>query len=159
MSRNSIDLSLLRPSWTVDDIADTGRTIYEAVPVDQRPDWAASILLYVAGDLFLCHELARLVEIALDDKRWPEAHDAFSAVRQLTLENGRRGQRNSRQQMILDIGETAAKVIYNASGSPAPFDYHAGWRMAPRVKRLADDVHSQQFTDDCWHLLVRSRPS
>jgi hypothetical protein len=155
MSRTSIDLGLLRPHWTVEDIAETGRQIYEAVPSDQRPDWVASILLYVAGDMFLCPELTRLVDVALSDKRWPEAKDAFNSVRQLTLENGRRGQRNSRQQMVLDIGETAAKVIYNASGSTAPFDYHAGWRMAPRVKRLADNVDSQEFTESCWQLLVR----
>jgi hypothetical protein len=152
-----MDLDELRPKWTVDDIADVGRIIFESVPTDQRPEWAGAILLFVAGEEFLCDELSHVFDLSLDDSRWIEAHDAFQAVRRLTLQNERLGQSDSRQQLVIDIGETTAKIIYNAARPLAPFDYHAGWRMAPRVKRLVDDVNQPDFEDKCWRLLIRKR--
>ncbi len=152
-----MDLNSLRPNWSVDDAADVGRVIYEAVPNNRRPDWAGAILLYAAGEDFLCDELARVADLSFSDAKWiwTNAHDAFQAVRQLTLQNEKLNRQDSHQQLTLDIGETAAKVIYNASGGPAPFDYHAGWRMAPRVRRLVKFVGQQDFEDNCWHLLIR----
>lgn len=157
MPYEPFDLNSLRPNWTVEDIADVGRTIYRAVPGDQRPDWAGGILLYVAVDDFLFDPLARVVDISIDERRWIEAHDAFSAVRELTLKNEKSKHKDLHRQMVLDIGETAAKVIYNASGGLAPFDFHAGWRMAPRVRRLVNFVGERDFEEDCWHMLIRRR--
>jgi hypothetical protein len=134
----------LRSGWTADNTCDVGRAIYEAVPIPERPDWAASIVLYTAGDL-MCPELQRLVDISFNPARWLEAHEAFQQVRQLTLNNERRIFFKSRLQLVLDIGETAAKVIYNASGGAAPFDPHAGWRMAPGVKRPAEKIADPTF--------------
>lgn len=151
-----MELNSLRPNWTVEDLAATGRIIYEAVPIDWRPDWAGSILLFAASEDFLCDELAGIVDLSIDEKKWVEAHDAFQRIRQLTLQNEEFGKIESHQQFVLDIGETAAKVIYNASGGAAPFDYDAGWRMAPRVKKLAEFVGDQGFEDQCWRLLIRS---
>ena len=100
-------------------------------------------------------ELQRLVDISFDPARWFEAHTAFQDIRGLTMDNERRGFSQSRRQLVLDIGETAAKVICNASGGAAPFDYHAGWQMAPRVKRLVQDIADSAFEEQCWHLLIR----
>lgn len=152
-----MDLSSLRPNWKVDDIAVTGRVIYEGVPNDQQPDWAGAILLYVSGEAFHCDELASIVDLSYDERKWIEAHDAFQAIRKLSLQNEKLNRQDSHQQLVLDIGETAAKVIYNASGGPAPFDHHAGWRMATRVRRLVEFVGQKDFEDCCWHLLIRDR--
>lgn len=51
------DLNCLRARWTVDDIDGVGRAIHEAVPGADGPEWAASVLSYVAGDELLCDEL------------------------------------------------------------------------------------------------------
>ena len=88
---------------------------------------------------------------------WMDARDVFQSVRRLTIQNERLNRQDSHQQLVLDIGETAAKVIYNASGGPAPFDYHAGWHMAARVKGLVEFVGEQDFEDNCWNLLIRRR--
>jgi hypothetical protein len=149
-------LNLLRARWTVEDAGGVGRAIFEAIPNVQRPDWVASIVLFVTGEEFLCSELETLPEIALDKKKWDNAKRAFEAIRKLTLKNEKAGRGESREQLVLDIGETAAKVIYNASGAPAPFDYDAGWYMAPRVKRLVDENNDKKFDDQCWRLLIRS---
>ena len=97
-----------------------------------------------------------MVEISFDERRWQEARDLFHELRKLTLKNGRWGAANSRKQLVLDIAETTAKIIYNASQGPAPFDYHAGWRMAPRIKRLAEEVGNGEFEQKCWNLLTRA---
>ena len=152
-----MDLNSLRCRWTVDDSTALCRIIYDAIPIKQHPDWAGAILLYAAGDEPLCVELARVVDLSFDDRKWIEARGAFQAVRQLTCQNVKLNKLDSWQQLILDIGETAAKVIYNASGGSAPFDYHAGWLMAPRVKKLAEYIGQQKFEDDCWQLLIRSQ--
>ena len=130
---NKTDLNLLRSQWSVDDRACIGRVIYDAVPSSHRPDWAGAILSYAAEQEFLCDELSRVIDLSYSDTKWVwmDAHDAFSAVRKLTLRNEKMGRIDSQQQMIFDIAETAAKVIYNASDGPAPFDYHAGWRLVP----------------------------
>lgn len=152
-----MDLDSLRSEWSVDDVSVVGRTIYESVPPDKRPDWAGALLLYAAGENDLCSELKTIVELSFSDSKWiwMNAHDAFQAVRKLTLRSEKAGRRSARQQLVLDIGETAAKVIYNSSGGPAPFDHDVGWGMAARVKRLALLVAQNDFEDNCWHLLIR----
>jgi len=52
------------------------------------------------------------------------------------------------------IAETAAKVIYNASGGSAPFDEHSGWRMAPRLRTLVDQIGEPEFEESAWHVLT-----
>ena len=103
----------------------------------------------------MCPELANAVEISRERYRWTEAYDAFGAVRNVTLRNVELGHLDTQEQMVVDIGETAAKVIFNATNPSAPFDYHAGWRMAPRVRRLVDAVRRGDFENRCWDLLIR----
>ena len=149
----------LRAAWSTDDVTGVGRTLYEAVDPKWLPDWAASLLLYATTSGFDCTEIQRLVEISFDERAWPEARALFSDIRGLTLKNERRGASDSREQLVLDIAETTAKIIYNASRGPAPYDYHAGWRMAPRIKRLAEVVGDDEFEEKCWNLLTRTAPA
>ncbi len=149
-----VEMQNLKKKWTAEDIGNVGKAIYDAVPIKDKPDWAASILLFVSGDS-ICPDIQNLIDISIDDTRWFEAHDAFQKVRKLTLENAKKGKTESLQQLIYDIAETTAKVIYNASGDSAPFDYHAGWRIAPRVKRITDLVADNEFEKKCWQLLIR----
>ena len=37
---------------------------------------------------------------------------------------------------LLFVAENTAKVIYNASGEPAPFDADAGWELVPCVEHF-----------------------
>ena len=141
-------------SWSADDAADFGRVIFERVPPPERPDWAAAIVLHSEQHAPRA-ELNRLVELGLDPKRWLEAEPLFHELRQRTLENERAGKRKSVDQLVLDIAETAAKVIANAGG--AKFDHHAGWRLAPRLKALSEAVADNAFERECWNLLVRRR--
>src|SRR5262245_19063765 len=121
--------------WTTDDVEGFGRRVYEETPVSKRPCWAAELL-----DLctFASPEIPEVqLVIALGQKtpasEWAAAHAAFTGVRTLTLRNHRALLLERRLELLLYVAETSAKVIYNASGRSAPFDYHAGLRMAPRL--------------------------
>jgi hypothetical protein len=96
------------------------------------------------------------VDLSFTENRWAEAHEAYTAIRQLAIRNKRRRRPDRKPALLLDIGETASKVIYNASKPLSPFEYHAGWRMAPRLKRLADYVGRHDFEERCWSLLTRA---
>jgi hypothetical protein len=72
-----------------------------------------------------------LAVLASDESSWPLAHAAFSNVRAVTLiEEKAPGTLNRRSARLLFVAENAAKVIYNASQAPAPFDQDAGWWLA-----------------------------
>jgi hypothetical protein len=145
-----------RAEWAIADVSDFGRRLYESIPIDERPHWAGGVLAFVVEitktDL---QELKDVLSIGNDATRWSEAHAAFDAVRKRTLMNEKAGRNQSIEQLVLDIGETAAKIVYNASGAPAPFDYHAGWRLAPRVKALAERLENMRAEEECWRLLIR----
>ena len=143
-----------RDQWSEDDVGNVGRLVFERIPECERADWAASIALF-AGQYAPRQEIDRLVELSLSSYRWHEAKDIFDQMRRLTLENERKGGSRSLDQLVLDIAETAAKVIANAGG--AKFDHHAGWRMAPRLRALSNQVADRQFENEAWQLLLRER--
>lgn len=137
--------------WQSDDSLKAGEEIYEAIAGDRRPDWAATILLWClerSGLRFASVE--RVWQAALDPRSWHEAHRLFEDVRRDTLDH----QDKPSDLVLLHIAETTAKVVYNASNYPAPFDLHAGWQMGPRLKAFVH-VHASADVMDAWSLLIR----
>lgn len=151
-------IELLRGAWTSSGYQGVGRAIFEAVPPDSRPDWAAALLLQAMGEKHPLPELQHVVDIGLCETRyqWYDAKEAFHEVRNLTLANERSPKPDKGLQLVLDVAETSAKVIFNASRASAPFDADAGWRMAPRIKKLAAQRNEPEFEDACWSLLTRT---
>ena len=141
-----------RKQWTEDDIAHLGRSLFERVPGTERADWAASIALHAAKHSRF-EEIERLVETSYGSDTWYKAESIFHELRKLSLNNEALDRGQSIDQRVLDVAESAAKVIANAGG--AKFDYHAGWRLAPRLKVLVNQVCNQQFEDESWVLLLR----
>lgn len=123
-----------RGSWAVG-------IVLAAVHASRRPDCAAP-------------ELEALVDIGLDPGRWHEAHDAFSALRQVTLRYEREGA-EAVCRLLVDVGESAAKVIYNAGSNPAPFDSDSGTRLVGRAQALATYLDNSDATDMLWHAVAR----
>src|SRR2546422_1103398 len=111
---------LMRDEWTIEDGTEVGRRLYESVPSEERPDWAGAILAFVVEITGTnLQELKDVLAIAADSTRWSEVHRAFDAVRKRTLKNEKAGRVDSTEQLVLDIGETVAKIVYNASGAAA----------------------------------------
>jgi hypothetical protein len=91
--------------------------------------------------------LARLLEL------W-DSSDALAAGKEILQEDQKRD-RDEQLIALLRVAEIAAKVAYNATGLPAPFDHHAGWRVAPCLRDFAaaqeDAVGAKR---QAWDLLV-----
>lgn len=120
-----------------------GRLIFEAIKPEDRPSWAARVLRIVISELDAPPAaVLRVLEIAGDEKRWGEAHAAFQAVRELTLREEKAGGDRGVRYLVLFVAENCAKVIYNASGRPAPFDFDTGWWLPGCARAVALKVTS-----------------
>jgi len=99
-----------------------GQRIFESLSNDIKPVWAGLILSHFA--LYVKNIPAPILELypIIDNKnRWKEAHEQFTKIRMFGLEN-----EYYQVQSYLRLVELAAKVTYNASGQPAPFDSDSG---------------------------------
>ena len=100
-----------------------GRDIFEKIPNELRPGWAKSILLVFDSYIEkVPTEVSSLISLIDDKSRWKEAHGQFSKIRQFLLTH-----KSYQPEAYLLLAENVAKVTYNASGEPAPFDNDSGW--------------------------------
>jgi hypothetical protein len=113
-----------------------------------RPSWAIGIALaamHAAHRQDCAQNLVdQLTEIALHESRWPEAHATFTLIRRAGLELDRSGL-DPVCARLLWIVEACAKVTYNASGAPAPFDANSGEKLVRWAGELAATLdHASQ---------------
>lgn len=109
------------------------KVVFEKIPNDFRPMWGKNILsLFDKCLIFIPAEVLTLYEIIDDKLRWKEAHNQFSKIRELNLEN-----RNKEYEVYLLLAENIAKITYNASNEPAPFDWDSGWYIPNLAKQVS----------------------
>ncbi len=140
--------------WEAGRALDAGRLLYERVPKQQRPGWAARILELVKDLAPKTPEVEQILEIARDPARWPEAHTALHPVRRLTLET-----KDPLVESVLSLAEKVAKVTYNASGGSASFEHDAGWRVASdlRVVITRAGEKGSKLKTEAWSILSTLR--
>jgi len=152
-----MDIDAIRALWQAGETDRAARAVYDALPVWRRAGWAADVLDLASSRLRVVPERVRaVVEIGRTGRLWA-AHDAFSAVRELTLAADRAGGQGV-YAAVLGIAEDAAKVMYNASGveepvAPgvkAPFDDECGYLLAGGLAHLAWAIESPEFTQQSW---------
>lgn len=135
--------------WDSGEPIKAGEILYEHIHNEHRPVWAAAVLSYCQELFPLFPEIQTVLEIANELKRWPEAHKAFQAVRKLSLSQ-------SEQPLIqnfLRLAELVAKVTYNASGSPAPFDHNSGWKLVAALHKICSIQNNSKFSEGAWHIV------
>jgi hypothetical protein len=140
--------------WEAGRALDAGRLIYERIPARQRAAWAARVLEAVRELAPETPEIDRVLQIARDPAKWGEAHEAFNAVRALALEA-----KDPLVEAVLHLTESVAKVAYNASGGPAPFDRDAGWRVAQNLHAIISrgGDKASRLKAEAWSLLSTLR--
>jgi len=141
-----------RERWQAGHSLEAGRLLYEHIPSRLRPVWAAKVLDVAQSWVSTAPEVALVIEIAKDPSRWPEARDAFLAVRELTLQAG-----DPLCEGLLMLAENVAKVTYNASGHSPPFDQDAGWWIVQNLKYLTEQISDPEFTANAWSTLSDKR--
>ena len=123
--------------------ADAGFVRFEGFETSQsRIAWIVELLSICSAMMPECAEIRNLVDIGRVERRWDEAHTGFSRVRDLVLEEDRRRRASDPYDYtiadaVLGISEQCAKVIYNESMAPMPFDRDSGWALVPAVVRLS----------------------
>lgn len=123
-----------RRAWRQRAFEACGRLLHEPLRPAQRVRWAAGILAACAAHSRPSREVSHVVDLARDPSAWGQAHTAFQSLRQLTIQEAHGG--DPQQVALLELAETTAKVIYNASDEPAPFHFHRGWRIPGRAWAL-----------------------
>lgn len=143
-----------RAGWGPREAIDVGRMAYEALPVAERPRWAGRLLrLCLSSVPEPALEVVRVADIAEVPGRWSEARDAFEAVRGLVLQAGEEPAASA-DVMLFHVAETVAMLTYNATGSPAPYDYHAGWRLLVRLRDFLAATHADEDLVDRVRLAI-----
>lgn len=148
--------------WREGRAVDAGRLLFERIPDDSAPRWAAEILDFCRHRIGSLPAVDDVAAVARDPSRWPRAHAAFAAVRQLLLAAERDPAADPARISLLHLAENTAKVAYNASrptppysaAHPAPFDEDAGWWIAENVRRIADHLRDPEFETQAWDRLV-----
>ena len=136
--------------WSSGNPLEAGRIIYEQIPNDQRPLWAAEILNLCRPLIPNVSEIDAAYEIALNQSRWKEAHAAFTRVRHLTLAFENSNSKDFVYGGILYLAENTAKVTYNASGEFAPFDDDSGWWVVSNLRYVVDKVGDSELESKAW---------
>lgn len=148
-----------RPFWEEGQPLRAGEILYEHIRNQHRPQWAAEVLEICRNLIPAVPEVDAVHDIAKDSKRWPQAHQAFSAVRELTLRAERAEGSDDIYRAVLYVTENAAKVIYNASGEPAPFDHDSGWWLVANLRHIVDTLNDARFAAEAWRVVSCERYS
>ncbi len=128
---------IARPAWAAGRDLQAGRILYEGLPVARRPRWASGLLRVACTRVAPPAEVTHVLALVDDASRWAEARDAFLAIRDLSVDA---------PSSLRQLAEVVAKVVYNASGASAPFDHHAGWRLAPYLRVVIVEIDDAAFT-------------
>ncbi len=107
--------------WPVNraDALALGRAIFDPLAPAQKVERAARVLVVATERVAAPAEVLALLDRVRDPSRWSECHDAFRAVRALTLAEERSPTHRAYYTLLL-LAENVAKTAYNASGGAQP---------------------------------------
>jgi hypothetical protein len=147
----------LYAEWRAGDALAVGRALLEPLRFAERAVRATAVLARCRDAWPPVPELERVVGIGRLRWRWYEAHEAFQAVRQLTLQEGRSPTSTAYARLLI-VGELAAKTIFNASNTMAPFDADTPWYLASAARRFVDAVGDETLALAVWEALTGGPP-
>jgi hypothetical protein len=135
--KQTLSIVKAKEAWAEGRFLDCGQALYEPMQPQERVNWAANLLMFCMQYSPSLPAIDRVVELAKAPSDWRLAHAAFNEVRRMTLvAEARDSAIDPGLKSLLFVAETTAKVIYNASGEPAPFDANAGWQLVPCVEHF-----------------------
>ncbi|HXF09776.1 MAG TPA: hypothetical protein VN625_03250, partial [Desulfuromonadaceae bacterium] len=71
-----------KPFWETGNPLKAGEILYEHLRNEHRPIWAADILSHCQPLFRSFPGVSAVLEITENPKRWPEAYEAFQAIRE-----------------------------------------------------------------------------
>lgn len=144
-------------AWSQGRFLDCGRVLCEELSPEEQVRWATGLLKFCmqyGPSVPSIEHVAALADVPSD---WRFAYAAFSDVRAITLAAEQAGASvDPLLKCMLYVAENTAKVIFNASGEPAPFDHDAGWWLVPCFEKFLQAVARPEAADDGRRLLFAS---
>ena len=147
--------------WVGGQPVKAGKLIFERLPNEYRPKWAARILRLllekggVQSPLF-----DRVLDTVENQALWGDGHRVFSTIRAeaLKLDEIQRTQGLNQDQKLraslLTVAELVAKVTYNATTPPDEFDQDSGWWIAACLRGFVDHRWKDEgFSTAAWTVL------
>lgn len=133
-----------------------GEQVFENLPNDIRPGWAGLILSRFDSYIKDIPKPVKELYPIIDSKdRWKEAHEQFTKIRVFGLDN-----KSYQPETYLRLAELVAKVTYNASGQPAPFDSDSGHHipsLALKATEYFDDNRLEEEVKSVILLFARNK--
>src|SRR5690606_24998860 len=87
--------------------------------------------------------ILELYPIVNNKDRWKEAHGQFNKIRRFLLDN-----KNYQPEAYLLLAELVAKVTYNASGQPAPFDSDSGHYIPSTALKATEHFDDNRLEEE-----------
>ncbi|MEO6524148.1 MAG: hypothetical protein ABIN91_20855 [Mucilaginibacter sp.] len=87
-------------------------------------------------------EISDLYPIISNKNRWKEAHNQFTQIRLFLLAHP-----SFKPEAYLLLAETAAKITYNASNEPAPFDADRGYWIPKLAMQAAEYFKDERLKE------------
>jgi hypothetical protein len=151
--------------WNGKQPFEAGRIIFEGLPKEVQPAWAARILrLVLARSGVKLKQIDRLLNIVDRREEWRKAHDAFDSIRDQTLKWDRRAIKGLTEEQkilleVLELAELVAKVTYNATDPDDEFNEDSGWVIAVSLRGFANIYKNEDFTQAAWLALSTEPPA
>lgn len=140
---------------------EAGRLVFEQLPEEARPGWAAEILrLVIERSGTEPSRFARLLRIAENPTTWASGHREFDHLRRdvLKMDEVRRARGWTGEEELLSslisLAELVAKVTYNAARPPDPFDEDSGWWIASSLRAFVNYWKDESFARAAWRALT-----
>lgn len=143
----------LRSRWLSGDALKVGAELLEPLTPADRAHRASAVLEVCLGAEPAPEPLRKVLEISHNPDRWPEAHSAFQAVRDLTLAE-ERSRTSQAYYCLLFVAENAAKTVYNASDPVGPFDSDSPFWLARCARQFVSVVGDKILEDGIWNALT-----
>ena len=132
------------PQYDIKTNIQIGQQVFENLPNDIRPGWAGLILSrfdnYIKNIPLSIKELYPIID---NKDRWQEAHAQFNKIRRFLLDN-----KNYQPETYLLLAELVAKVTYNASGEPAPFDNDSGHHIPSLALKATEHFDDNRLEEE-----------
>lgn len=152
---SGVDKDKVRELWFSGAGLEAGKLIFEAMPVADTPKWAAIILQLCCSQSKPPKEVGTTYQYALRRRKWKHANNAFNKLRARTLKYERSPTHpDPLYGALLHVSEAVAKITYNASGGPAPFDADSGWWLSESLRRFSELTGSKVFQEAAFNLLI-----
>ncbi len=141
--------------WDAGDSWSAGKLVDSHIPMEKRAKWMAGILDVVAGMFEKDSSIDDVIDFAQNPNEFGKALDGNPKSAHSVVDTANRFPYEPEHfsQTIFILAAHAGKVIYNAQGFGAPYDYHAALTVFEMAKRMTQEFQDDKFEMKLWSAL------